>query len=76
MGKLGNSGNSTAAHLHFVITDGPDFLTATSIPFAVGNWTLQGNASIPSGPGTIPVQGPSSPQSGTHPLYLSVADFG
>jgi hypothetical protein len=76
LGKLGNSGNSTAAHLHFVITDGPDFLTGSSIPFVVDRWTLQGNAAIPQGPGTIAVTGPAGPQTGTHPLWLSVADFG
>jgi murein DD-endopeptidase MepM/ murein hydrolase activator NlpD len=32
VGKLGNSGNSTAGHLHFVAINSPDFLTRTSIP--------------------------------------------
>ncbi len=75
VGKLGSSGNSTAAHLHFVVTDGPDFLTATSIPFVVDTWTLQGVATLPSTPGPIAVAGPTGPQADTHPLYLSVADF-
>ncbi len=75
VGRLGNSGNSTAAHLHFVVTDGPDFLVSTSIPFVIDAWTLRGTATLPSQPGPIPVTGPAGPQTGTHPLYLSVADF-
>lgn len=76
VGKLGNSGNSTSAHLHFVIADSPDFLTATSIPFVIDRWTLQGNAIVPDGPGPIPTTGPVVPQTRTHPLWHSVADFG
>ena len=73
---LGNSGNSTAAHLHFVITDHPDFLVSTSIPFVIDEWTLQGSAVAPDGPGEIPITGEPSEQRGTHPLWQSVADFG
>jgi hypothetical protein len=75
VGKLGNSGNSTAAHLHFVVIDSPDFVTATSIPFVIKRWTLEGSAMIPHDGPPITVQGPSTPQTRTHPLYLSVADF-
>ena len=76
VGKLGSSGNSTAAHLHFVVTDGPDFLTATSIPFVIDHYTLQGTAVLPTAPGPITVTGPASPQTRTHPLWESVASFG
>ena len=76
VGKLGNSGNSTAAHLHFVVADGPDFLTATSIPFVVDHYTLQGSAVLPTAPGPINVTGPVVAQTRTHPLWESVASFG
>lgn len=59
--KLGNSGNSGAPHLHFVTADSPDAVTATSIPFVIERWTLQGNAVLPPSPGPIPVIGPSLP---------------
>lgn len=75
VGKLGNSGNSTAAHLHFVIADSPDFLTATSIPFVIDHYTLQGTAVAPTAPGPIPVVGPAVPQTRSHPLWQSVASF-
>ena len=76
VGQLGNSGNSTAAHLHFVITDGPDFITARSMPIVIDKWTLQGTGEIPAQAGPIKISGPSGPQTETLPLQHSVADFG
>ncbi|WKL00462.1 M23 family metallopeptidase [Paenibacillus amylolyticus] len=31
IGELGNSGNSSEAHLHFQVSDGPDLFTSRSI---------------------------------------------
>ena len=81
LAKLGNSGNTTAPHLHFVITDRPQFISSTSLPFVIDRYTLQGNVApedliqaLSSGQ-PIPVTGPSQPESRTHPLVLSVSDF-
>ena len=37
IGKLGNSGNSDAPHLHFQLMQGPDFLSARGLPCSFSN---------------------------------------
>jgi len=45
IGRLGNSGNSDAPHLHFQVMDGPSFLDATGLPFVFDTQLLEGRAS-------------------------------
>lgn len=75
LGLLGNTGNTDAAHLHFQLADGPDVLTATSLPFVIDAWTLAGTVSPEGSPTEIQVDGPSAPQTNTFPLESTVADF-
>ena len=42
LGRLGNSGNSDAPHLHFQLSDGPDILTSNSLPYLFDRYTLSG----------------------------------
>lgn len=82
LGRLGNSGNSNPAHLHFQLSDGPDPVTSNSLPFVIDRYTLVGTVDAESyvasltDPGAAAlIAGPSSAQAGTYPLVLTVQDF-
>ncbi len=83
LGRLGNSGSSLAPHLHFGLLDGPDPLTANSLPFVLDRYTLVGavdpdafvTALTGSGVPELPAEGASGPQVGTVPLNVTVTDF-
>ena len=49
---LGNSGNSTEPHVHFQIADGPSFLAAEGLPYAV-DFDVLGNCGIGGNPPKI-----------------------
>jgi hypothetical protein len=44
IGRTGNSGNTSASHLHFHVMDGPLPLTANNLPFEIDHFTYQGTA--------------------------------
>jgi murein DD-endopeptidase MepM/ murein hydrolase activator NlpD len=49
---LGNSGNSTEPHVHFQIADGPSFLAAEGLPYAI-DFEVLGNCGIGGNPPKI-----------------------
>ena len=83
LGLLGSSGNSDAPHLHFQLSDGPDVITANSLPFVFDRYTLAGTVDQEALAATIAdpsaaaaaIVGPPTSQAGTHPLVLTVQDF-
>ena len=83
LGRLGNSGGSLAPHLHFGLLDGPDPLTANSLPFVLDRYTLVGAVEpstyvavlTGSGAPALRAEGPPGPQASTLPLNLTVTDF-
>jgi murein DD-endopeptidase MepM/ murein hydrolase activator NlpD len=42
LGKLGNSGNTSAPHLHFHLMDGPSALASNGIPYVIDSFALAG----------------------------------
>jgi hypothetical protein len=84
LGRVGNTGNSFAPHLHFQLSDGPDLATATSLPFVLDRYVLAGAVAPeallaafadPTAAPPLAAAGPPRPQAGTYPLLLTVADF-
>lgn len=58
IGRLGNSGNSNAPHLHFQLCDGPDFFWSRGVPFVLASYVKTGEV-----PGAI-----VAPQRVTHSM--------
>jgi murein DD-endopeptidase MepM/ murein hydrolase activator NlpD len=84
LGLLGNSGNTTAPHLHFQISDRPSTLDVTSLPFIFRNMMLQGRIPLnleqiddhPIKGTTLPIDRKVAKQlSGVMPLSRDVVDF-
>ena len=85
LGLLGNTGNTTAPHLHFGLIDNPAAVVGRALPLTFASWTLEGGLDqqeivdlLTAGPGGAPLtpSGETGPQTGTFPLHLEVVDFG
>jgi hypothetical protein len=82
LGELGNSGNSTAPHLHFGIHDGPDPLTSTSLAHEYDRLRFAGVGEFHDGaPGQaeiapeVSVTGSPRRMRRAYPLTNAVVDF-
>ena len=73
--RLGNTGNTTAPHLHFGIHDGPRPLTSNSLPFEIDHYALQGSLDPATTPTHLIIGGPSGPRRRSYPLIGSVFTF-
>jgi len=84
IGRLGNSGNSIGPHLHFGLIDGPNPLTANSVPMVIDRYSLTGSVDPASlfaalgDPEALALQRDATPQpqSGTLPMNMAITDFG
>jgi murein DD-endopeptidase MepM/ murein hydrolase activator NlpD len=74
VGKLGNSGNTTAPHLHFAILDKANFFAGRSLPYVIDGFTYAGTAK-PSDLTTLNISGSPRPVTNAYPLYLGIQDY-
>ena len=75
LGLLGNSGNTSGAHLHFGITDGRDPLASNSLPFEIDRFRFEGTAAVGPTPGELTLSGKPHDERRAHPLATSVSDY-
>jgi len=83
LGKLGNSGNTSAPHLHFHVMDRTDPLAANGLPFEFDTFTLEGRVasdqSIQQGSeGPVPFRidrAGAGPRTNQSPLILDVMGY-
>ncbi|WP_433034069.1 M23 family metallopeptidase [Actinomycetospora sp. CA-053990] len=83
LGKLGNSGNTDAPHLHFHVMDRPDPLASNGLPFEFDTFTLEGRVvsedSLQQGTaGPVPFgidRAGAGPRAGVSPLGLDVMGY-
>jgi murein DD-endopeptidase MepM/ murein hydrolase activator NlpD len=75
LGLLGNSGNTSAAHLHFGLIDGRGLLSSDSLPFVIDRFTYGGQAELSATGPEVSITGTPRPVRKAHPLTNSIANF-
>lgn len=84
LGKLGNTGNANASHLHFQLMNGPSLLEADSLPYELKGFDYAGQVPTQtiadaddylSGTFVDRAQLTREPRTDELPLNLAVVDF-
>jgi hypothetical protein len=84
LGKLGNSGNTSAPHLHFHLMNGPSVTGSSGIPYLIDSFTWMGgipeelfaNSTGVEGDFSKAFAATPSRRKGQFPLDLAIVDFG
>lgn len=82
IGELGNTGNTSAPHLHFHIMDGPSATASQGVPYVIDGFTLAGQVDVQAWNKSEGVTGHwgkslAKPVAEKHrfPLNLNIVDF-
>jgi Peptidase family M23 len=76
LGKVGNTGPSNGPHLHFGLSDKPDFFAGTSLPFVFDSYTTVGAIDFDaSEPDRLVVLPDSRQVRSTYPLYGGIQNY-
>ena len=83
LGKLGNTGNTSAPHLHFHLMDGPSVLGSSGLPYVIDSFVYAGQVPAAEFAQATDVEGDwskgllttPSPRRGQFPLDLAVVTF-
>ena len=75
LGSLGNTGNTSAPHLHFGLIDGRGLLASDSLPFVIDRFTYGGQAELTANFPDVDITGTPRPVRKAHPLTDSIANF-
>jgi murein DD-endopeptidase MepM/ murein hydrolase activator NlpD len=74
--KLGNTGPSEGAHLHFGLLDTPNVVTGRSLPFVIDRYTLAGTVDFATSEADHLVITPGSKKvRNAYPLYGGIQNF-
>jgi hypothetical protein len=84
IGRLGNSGNTSAPHLHFQLMNGPSALASEGLPYVIGEFGLAGQINIAAWEASTELTGVWAPgwtkntvttESDRFPLNVNIIDF-
>lgn len=83
IGKLGNTGNTSAPHLHFHIMTGPSVLGSDGVPYVIDYFSLAGKVSVDQFNAASDLTGfwgqdrlnPPSERADQYPLNLNIINF-
>jgi Peptidase family M23 len=83
LGKLGNTGNTSAPHLHFHLMDGPSVLGSNGLPYVIDSFTVAGNVNAEKFAAATGIEGDWSagllpegtPRRAAFPMDLTIVTF-